>query len=278
MEPLVDFEDGRFESIWRVHYRRVYALVYMRLGCCRDRQPREEAREITQEVFLDLAQDLKRRWALGSRPEEDPNGIGYLLRKIAGARLVDHLRLRHLARKNAAQFEAYDESAADGESRPGHRPAARLRGQRINQPEVMVMLKEVLIIIKGCMDALSAKQRTALLLKYGAGLSIGEVARVLGESEKTVQHSILPLAYDKFAGRLSRWLDGTEIDRDGAQRLLERFIESQELLKDPCPSRQDLAGYLRGDGEGPYRTAVMEHLAVCQLCWATITDLSGVEL
>ena len=136
------------------------------------------------------------------------------------------------------------------------------------------MLQEALAMLAGCLDALSPKQRVALLLKHGAGLSIKEIARILRETDQTVQHSILPLALEKLETRLQKRWAVSEINAKAVQRLLERFIESKEPLGGKCPPRSELIRYLSG-GDAADKTFMLDHIALCRLCWVTVAGLAG---
>jgi RNA polymerase sigma-70 factor (ECF subfamily) len=155
------------EAAFRVWYEhalpRVFGFVLGHVG-----RDRELAEEITQQVFADAIRDHRRF-------DGRSDSVTWLC-SIARHKLADHWR--RLERDERRRLRLI--SAEDGD-----RDEAAWRSAD-ERDRVMAVL-----------EAMPAMQRAALLLAYTDGLSVREIARTLGKSEKAVE-SLLSRGRETF--------------------------------------------------------------------------------
>ena len=144
-----------FELLMRQHERLVLGTALRLLG------NREDAQDVSQEVFLRLYRNL-------AKVRATENLAGWLYRVTANA--CHDLRRK---RPDLAQVETAEALPAAG-----------------NNPQQSATENERRRALDLSLRMLSEKERTALVLRDLEGLSTGEVARVLGSSEATVRSQI----------------------------------------------------------------------------------------
>ncbi len=169
-----------FELIVRTHEVRVYSYAYHMLG------NREDAQEITQEVFVKL-------WNALSDFRYDAALSTYLMRITKNA-CLDFLRKKKEdllpLHETASDGEEYDRGLTDDD--PDHDPVASLeRKERIHTVRRAIM-------------ELSDDAREILLLREFQNLSYEEIGRILDLEEGTVR-SRLNRARIKLKKILEEW-------------------------------------------------------------------------
>ena len=146
--------DGKaFASLYEEYFDRIYRYLYLRL------ENQSDAEDLAQEVFVKALEAIRGyRW----------RGLPFAswLFRIAHNLMID------LVRKQGKVTEEADEDLpAGGEADP-----AAIAERNIEVSRLM-----------DNMEKLSPAQKEVLSLRFGAGLSIAEVARLLGKSPGTVK-------------------------------------------------------------------------------------------
>jgi RNA polymerase sigma-70 factor (ECF subfamily) len=157
------------ERFWRLYEQSLpHVHGYLARRCDPD-----TAQDLTQEVYLDLV----RR----ARQGDDLTGLGMgWLLSVARSRLIDHLR----ARQRQQQKLSLAWSAADQDERRG-------RASADATPAALGAATE------RALRTLSADERGALVLHHLDGISVGEVAGLLGRTVRATE-SLLARARRKF--------------------------------------------------------------------------------
>ena len=140
-----------FERLVNRHYTTVYRLSYKWCGV------KEDAEDITQEVFVKVAGKLKR---FGGK-----SSFKTWLYRITVNAAKDHIRKQAAKRTYEKTFAKEHAPGNPNPSQEAHVEAARLMA---------------------AIGMLPDKQKAAVLLVFSEGLSHGEAARVLGCPETTV--------------------------------------------------------------------------------------------
>lgn len=153
------------------HMRRVFLLIYRIVGNV------DDAQDLTQEVFIKVLQR--------SEQLRDPDKAAHWLSRIASNTAIDFLR-----RRNRVSFSEFDDVA----------PVAAPYEEN---PEHQVLRTERQTRLQGGLDALTERERTALLLRDVEDLPAEEVARQLNCSKATVRSHIAN-ARTKFKKYLER--------------------------------------------------------------------------
>jgi RNA polymerase sigma-70 factor (ECF subfamily) len=167
--------------------RRGYGIAYDLLG------NRAEAEEAVQEGLVLACErigDLR-----------DPAAAPAWYLRIVTTMCLRTLRRRRLKKKLFGWWPAKDEAAGDVKS---NRPAdtglddiaQRMHATDANPaPREALVDQQALASLLGRLDDLSAQQRTALVLRYGHDLPVGEVADLLGVEPATAKtHLVRGLA------------------------------------------------------------------------------------
>ncbi len=159
-----------FAQLYEEHFDRVYRYMALKIG------DKVEAEDMTQQVFLNALQSISSfRW----------KGVPFSawLFRIAHNQMVDYLRKK---KKEAAPF--LDEPLVSSDSSP------QLEVERSLDIEQLRLATR----------RLTEAQREVISLRFAGGLSIAEVAKIMGKSQgavKTLQHSaILALRKVLLAG------------------------------------------------------------------------------
>jgi len=148
--------DGQaFAQLYEENFDRIYRYVFLRLG------NKAEAEDLSQEVFVKALE------AIGSYKWRNLPFASWLFR-IAHNQMVDHMRKQ--ARMKEAALDD-DSMTSTSEANP-----ASIAEQGL---EIEQLLDSV--------EKLSPAQREVISLRFGAELSIAEVARALGKSPGTVK-------------------------------------------------------------------------------------------
>ena len=179
---------------------------------------RHEAEDVTSEVFA-------RAWrSWGSFDSQRGNVAPWLLR-IAQRTVVDWNR-RHL-RPGAAEtvdVELIEQVSSDPSE----------------LPESVVLAKEVLIEVKQALDELSDRERDGIALRFGAGLKMAEVGKVMGLSTAATK-MMIARSLTKMSAALTERHARTAVEQ--TPLILEDMVD-QALLRGrtvlPSPEIADL--------------------------------------
>lgn len=147
--------DGEaFSQLYEEYFDKIYRYIYLRLG------NQAEVEDLTQEVFVKALQ------AIGSYKWRDLPFASWLFR-IARNHMIDHLR-----KESKVEKIAWDDNMA-----------------RVEEPNPALVAEQRLEIeeLRENMEKLSPAQRAVISLRFGGGLSVAEVAKVLGKSPGTVK-------------------------------------------------------------------------------------------
>jgi RNA polymerase sigma-70 factor (ECF subfamily) len=148
-----------FSQLYEEYFDKVYRYVYLRL-----RNP-SEVEDLTQEIFVKALE------ALGSYKWRNLPFSSWLFR-IAHNHVIDHLRKEG----KLDRVDWQDNMADVREPDP-----AQMAEQRLQLQE-----------LRDNIEKLSPAQRSVIYLRFAGGLSVAEVAQILGKSPGTVkalQHS-----------------------------------------------------------------------------------------
>lgn len=153
-----DGDDSAYAEIVARHQHRVLRVAYRITGS------REEALDVAQEVFL------KAYRKLGAWQPRAP--LGAWLVRLAVNQAIDHRR--RIARHA-------DERTAGLDAAPPAEAARSVSG------DAYAVEREVDARVRGALDELSHAQRTAFVLRHYEGMTLAEIAPVLGCSVGSVK-------------------------------------------------------------------------------------------
>jgi RNA polymerase sigma-70 factor (ECF subfamily) len=152
-----------FKELFDGHSTLVYNVAYRML------QNKQDAEDITQEVFLQVYKSLKR-----FRAESQ---LSTWLYRIAVNRSLNHQRRGKLERWLSLDFgereEATDDSAFIGATEDG--------------PDVVIEKKDTERIVQEAINSLPDQQRIATLLHRYEELSYEEIAKIMGVTVASVE-------------------------------------------------------------------------------------------
>lgn len=171
-------QDG-FKQLYDQHVRMVYNL------CLNHLRNKDEAAEATQDVFLKVHEKLA-----GFKGDASVKTWIY---RITVNTCLD--RIKAAKRKKRAFFGI----SLSAEERTAEVPV-------FDHPGVLLEEREAMERLFADIDALPENQRTALLLKGTEGLSMDEIAVVMGTSAKAVE-SLLSRARSTLRVRMERTKD-----------------------------------------------------------------------
>jgi RNA polymerase sigma-70 factor (ECF subfamily) len=156
-------EDSAWESLLRLHTRRIYNLCYRFTGRA------EDAEDVAQEVFIKVFQTLKSYDAA-------QGSFSTWLNRVTRNHLVDHYRR---SRKDRATASLEDEM-----------PAAEQKSSPLLEPGRQVESRERRELLQLALDKLSPDLREAVILRDLEDLDYEEIAQVLGVPQGTVKSRI----------------------------------------------------------------------------------------
>lgn len=164
--------------------RRGYGIAYDLLG------NRAEAEEAVQESLAIACENLDDLREAGA-------AAGWFLR-IVTTTCLRTLRRRRLRRAVFGRFFGGEERRDEDEPHralPGGDDAAPLHGTTSDRADTALADRRDLAMLLGKLDSLPAKQRAALVLRYGHDLPVPEVATMLGVEVATAKtHLVRGLA------------------------------------------------------------------------------------
>ncbi len=162
MQRCLGGDDSAWETIVKGHARRIFGL------CFRYTRHREEAEDLTQEIFIRIYQNL-RTFRSGS------GSFQSWVMRLSRNLIID----RYRQTKRAPRFEGtleLEEMNLQDEMRPS--------------PQRRLEQNEACIIVGQALSALSPENKEAVILRDLHGMPYHEMAQVLGISEGTVKSRI----------------------------------------------------------------------------------------
>jgi RNA polymerase sigma-70 factor (ECF subfamily) len=163
-----------FVDVYQAHLTGVWRYVRCRIPAT------QEAEDVTSEVFA-------RAWRSWGRFDANRGDVAPWLLRIAQRTVVDwnrrHGRLRDTGPVDIELIEAVASDPAE-------------------LPETVLLAKEVLIEVKQALSELSDRERDGIALRFGAGLKMADVGRVLGLSTGATK-MMLARSLTKLATNLS---------------------------------------------------------------------------
>ncbi len=175
-------DNQAFELLLSRYRQQLYGFIYRNLG------RHDRADDVFQDVFFEVIR-ARRQYRPGLK-------FSAWLFRIARNRAVDRLR-RDALREMASLDDPREGEGGDGDGLVGRMACAQ------PDPERVAMESELARALEVAMDRLPHEQREVLWLKETSGLSLAEVARVVGTSENTVK-SRLRYALEKIRAELGR--------------------------------------------------------------------------
>ena len=163
VERCLAGDASAWETVVRSHTRRVYNLCY------RFTSQRQEAEDMTQEVFVRMFRSLQ---------SYDPQqgALGVWLHRVARNLLVDHYRATRRERLNVPLEDAL--------------PHLEEKESAAPRPDRTVALGELSAVVQQALTRLSPELREAVILRDLQGLEYREISQVLDIPEGTVKSRI----------------------------------------------------------------------------------------
>ena len=165
VEAFRQGKPGAFDAIVRAHQDRVYAF------CARMLSDREEALDVSQEVFLSAWRSLA-----AFRGE---SALSTWLLRIAANRCLNRIRQRKSA---ATREESWPDAKEDGGG-PEFQPASPEEGR----PDRVAENREMGAILSGALGRIDPDSRWLVLLSDVEGFSYEELAEMAGVPVGTVK-------------------------------------------------------------------------------------------
>lgn len=162
VERCLQGDDAAWESIVNSYGRRIYNLSYRYTG------RREEAEDLTQEIFIRIYQNLK------SFRAEAGTFQGWVLR-VGRNLIIDHYR----------QARRYQPAAGTEEME-----TMNLKDEKAPNPQRMVEQTEAARFVMDGLQSLAPELKEAIVLRDLQGMAYQEIAGMLGVPEGTVKSRI----------------------------------------------------------------------------------------
>ena len=162
VERCLQGDDAAWETVVNLYAKRIYNLTY-RYTCRRD-----EAEDLTQDIFIRVYQNLKRFRA-------DTGSFQSWIMKVGRNLIIDHYRRTRRFQQAAGTEEMENMNLKDDKIPSPQRSAERTEASRF--------------LMEG-LQALSPELKEALILRDLEGMSYAEIAELLGIPEGTVKSRI----------------------------------------------------------------------------------------
>jgi RNA polymerase sigma-70 factor (ECF subfamily) len=160
-----DGDRGAFAELVDMYKGKLFHLAFRMLG------NRQEAEDVVQETFLRTYEHLARY--------DDIHKFSTWIYRIATNLCIDRLRRRK-------PIYSLDADVSNGEGLDGY---SMLHSKEL-PAEQQVIISETQQVIKQAMDALPAKYKSAMALKYYQDLSLQEISEILHIPVATVKTRI----------------------------------------------------------------------------------------
>lgn len=229
---------GDLRSVRRLLERLSRPIYRFGRGFCRNP---EDAEDIMQEVLASLARTLPR-----FRGDASLTTWAYTVARNAC------IRHRHRYRLEITSLEETSSSRNGGGPAPG-------LVDRAADPERALLRRELHAALRVALATLPAAEREAVFLRDVEGLSLPDVARVLGIGERTAK---------------SRVHRGREGLRTALSRLGHGGEAAPRAHRSGCPdTARLLSRYLEGDLDASHCAALSRHVARCPSCGRACREL-----
>jgi len=162
VERCLQGDDAAWETIVTSYTRRIYNLSYRYTG------RRDEAEDLTQEIFIRIYQNLKSF-------RMDAGSFQNWILKIARNLIIDHYR----------QTRRYQHSVGTEEME-----TMNLKDDRVPNPQRAAEQAEASRFLRAGLQALSAELKEAIILRDLEGMPYQEIATLLNIPEGTVKSRI----------------------------------------------------------------------------------------
>ncbi len=162
VERCLQGDDAAWETVVNQYAKRIYNLTY-RYTCRRD-----EAEDLTQEIFIRVYQNLK------SFRSESGSFQSWLMR-VGRNLVIDHYR----------RTRRFQQSAGTEEME-----TMNLRDETLPDPQRVAEQTEAAAFLRGGLQALSPELKEAIILRDLEGMAYLEISELLGIPEGTVKSRI----------------------------------------------------------------------------------------
>jgi RNA polymerase sigma-70 factor (ECF subfamily) len=162
VERCLQGDDAAWETIVKSYARRIYNLGY------RYTSQKEEAEDLTQEIFIRLYQNLKSY-------RSDAGSFQNWVLKVGRNLIIDHYR----------QTRRYQRSGGSEELETMH-----LKDDKLPNPHQAAEQSEASTFLRQGLQALSPELKEAVILRDLEGLAYQEIADLLNIPEGTVKSRI----------------------------------------------------------------------------------------
>lgn len=162
VERCLQGDDAAWESVVNSYAKRIYNLTY-RYTCRRD-----EAEDLTQEIFIRVYQNLKSFRA-------DSGSFQSWIMRVGRNLIIDHYR-RSRRFQQAAGTEEME--------------TMNLKDDKVPNPQRSVEQSEASLFLHEGLQALSPELKEAIILRDLEGMAYQEIAELLGIPEGTVKSRI----------------------------------------------------------------------------------------
>lgn len=187
-------DERAFRRLYRQLYDPVAGYVFVRV------KPREEAEDLISAVFHRFLET----W---DRYDPTAGSVWSWLMTMTRRRVIDHYRTR----REGESLEELQEILVCGRA----------------DPEQRMIDDEEARFLDGILREENAETREAFALRYGQGMSVREVARVMGLSEAAVKQ--------RFSRTLRRLREaGASRNREGGERHDATTLEARRRAEDPA--------------------------------------------
>jgi RNA polymerase sigma-70 factor (ECF subfamily) len=162
VERCLQGDDAAWEMVVNSYAKRIYNLSY------RYTSRRDEAEDLTQEIFIRVYQNLKSFRA-------DSGSFQSWIMKVGRNLIIDHYR----------RTRRYQQAAGTEEME-----AMNLRDDKVPNPQRSVEQSEASLFLSEGLQALSPELKEAIILRDLEGMAYLEIAGLLGIPEGTVKSRI----------------------------------------------------------------------------------------
>jgi RNA polymerase sigma-70 factor, ECF subfamily len=162
VERCLQGDDAAWETVVNSYAKRIYNLTYR--YTCR----REEAEDLTQEIFIRVYQNLKSF-------RSDTGSFQSWIMKVGRNLIIDHYRRTRRFQQAAGTEEMEN---------------MNLRDDKVPSPQRGVEQAEASVFLREGLQALSPELKEAIILRDLEGMAYQEIADLVGVPEGTVKSRI----------------------------------------------------------------------------------------
>jgi len=148
------YEPEALAELCKLYYRDIYSYIYYRVSNV------EDTEDLTNDVFLKMVESIR-----SYRSEREQSFVAWLFR-IARNRVVDYYRRQAVRR---------------------HLPLDEKHLPPLDGPEDLAAAELTREQLRGALLELTEEQQQVIILRFIEGLSIAEIARILGKSKGAIK-------------------------------------------------------------------------------------------